>query len=170
MMRRIYILLLHMHPKIFKHRFGDEMLGIFDQSEEKSSLLADGILSLLRQWTIRPQQTGFSTTVATDGVPLFYSAEAEVPPTRTLMPGAVITLCLFGSIGLAMSHRWQRVEWIIGSHHPSPSHILPVRTVAQAVEELPAEIKLAPYPSHPAVAPYFQFLLVLGALDVDQDN
>jgi Ca2+-binding EF-hand superfamily protein len=160
-----------MHPRAFKQRFGDEMLEIFDQSAEKRSLMVDGILSLLRQWTLRrPQESAFSKTVTPDGVPLFYSCEAEVPPTRALMPGAAITLLLFAAISFVMSHRWQQTGFIIGSHHPSPSHILPVRTVAQPVEELPSEVKMAPYPSHPEVSPYFRFLLVLGALDVDQDN
>jgi Ca2+-binding EF-hand superfamily protein len=170
MMRRVFILLLHMHPRAFKQRFGDEMLGIFDQSAEKRSLMVDGILSLLRQWTLRRPQSAFSNTVTPDGVPMFYSGEAEVPPTRALMPGAVITLLFFAAISFVMSHRWQQTGFIIGSHHPSPSHVLPVRTVAQPVEELPSEVKMAPYPSHPEVSPYFRLLLVLGALDVDQDN
>jgi hypothetical protein len=42
MTRRLYILLLRLHPRAFRQRFGDEMLGIFDQSAQKSSLLADG--------------------------------------------------------------------------------------------------------------------------------
>jgi hypothetical protein len=160
-----------MHPKAFKHRFGDEMLGIFDQSAGKRSLMADGVLSLLRQWTLRrAQESAFSKTVTVDGVPMFYSGEAEVPPTRALMPGAVITLLFFAAISFVMSHRWQQTGFIIGSHHPSPSHLLPVPTAAQALEDLPSEVKMAPYPSHPPISPYFRFLLVLGALDVDQDN
>ncbi len=55
MTRRVYILLLRLHPRAFRQRFGDEMLGIFDECAGKGSLLADGFLSLFRQWTLRRQ-------------------------------------------------------------------------------------------------------------------
>ena len=35
MIRWLYIQLIWMHPVRFRHRFGDEMLGIFDQSAGK---------------------------------------------------------------------------------------------------------------------------------------
>jgi len=169
-MRWFYILLLYLHPRAFRQRFGDEMLGIFDQSSEKASLMADGLLSLLRQWTLRQPSFAFSPTTAADGVPLFYSAEAEVPRLSALMPAALITLLAFGMICLVMSHRWRQTYLIVGSHHPSPSHVLAAHTDAQAVSDLPAEVKVNPYPFHPPVSAYFRFLLVLGALDADQDN
>jgi len=169
-MRWIYILLLRLHPRPFRQRFGDEMLGIFDQSSEKISLMADGFLSLLRQRTLRQPSFAFSPTTAPDGVPLFYSAEAEIPRLSALMRGALITLLAFGLICLVMSHRWRQTYLIVGSHHPSPSHLLGAHTDAQPVSDLPAEVKVNPYPFHPPISPYFRFLLVLGALDVDQDN
>jgi Ca2+-binding EF-hand superfamily protein len=169
-MRWFYILLLRMHPRAFRQRFGDEMLGIFDQSSEKVSLVADGASSLLRQTMLRQPSFAFSPTTAPDGVPLFYSAEAEIPRLSALMPGALITLLAFGLICLVMSHRWRQTYLIVGSHHPSPSHLLGAHTDAQPVSDLPAEVKVNPYPFHPPISPYFRFLLVLGALDVDQDN
>ena len=62
------------------------------------------------------------------------------------------------------------MNFIVGSHHPSPSHILGAHTEAQPVADLPSQVKLEPYPFHPPISPYFRFLLVLGALDADQDN
>ena len=40
----------------------------------------------------------------------------------------------------------------------------------KAEADLPAEVKVKPYPAHPPISAYFRFLLVLGALDTDQDN
>jgi Ca2+-binding EF-hand superfamily protein len=169
-MRWFYILLLRMHPRSFRQRFGDEMLGIFDQSGEKVSLMADGFLSLARQRTLRQPSFAFSPTTAPDGVPLFYSAEAEIPSARALMRGVLVAFLAFVLFSAVMSHRWRQTYLIVGSHHPSPSHLLGAHTDAQPVADLPAEVKVNPYPFHPPISPYFRFLLVLGALDVDQDN
>jgi hypothetical protein len=162
MTRWIYILLLRMHPRAFRQRFGDEILEIFDQSDQKAPLIGDGLASLFRQRVLRPHAAAFSPTVASDGVPLFYSAEAEVPRAGVLMPGALITLVAFGLIYFAMSHRWRQANLVIGSHHPSPSHILGAHTDALPVADLPAEVKMKPYPFHPPISPYFRYLLVLG--------
>jgi Ca2+-binding EF-hand superfamily protein len=170
MTRRVYTLLLRLHPSAFRHRFGDEMLAIFDESPEKAPLLADALVSLFRQWTLRRHEVAFSPTTAADGVPLFYSAAPEIPRAAAMLPGAMITLVAFGLIYFVMSHRWAHLNLIVGSHHPSPSHILGARSEAQPVADLPAEVKLQPYPFHPPISPYFRLLLVLGALDADQDN
>ncbi|MGA3202556.1 MAG: hypothetical protein ABSF12_08685 [Bryobacteraceae bacterium] len=166
MTRRFYILLLRLHPAAFKQRFGDEMLDIFDQSPQKLPLLADGMLSLFRQRALRRQEPALSTT----GSLLFYQGEPEIPRLSAFMPGVLIALVAFNAICFVMSHPWRRMNLIVGSHHPSPSHLLPARTDAQPVEDLPAEVKMPPYPYHPQISPYFRMILVLAALDVDQDN
>jgi Ca2+-binding EF-hand superfamily protein len=170
MMRWLYIQLLWMHPRTFRQRFGDEMLGIFDQSAEKRSLIVDGVVSLLRQWALRPSETGFAATASADGVPLFYTAGPEIPSTTALMRGAILTFFLFGVICFVTSHRWKQTTLIVGSHHPSPSNILGAHTDARAETDLPAEVKVPPYPYHPPLLAYFRLILVLGALDADQDN
>jgi|SRR5580704_54967 hypothetical protein len=53
MAKSIYRLLLHLHPPRFRRRFSDEMLLIFDDSPNQASLLADGAVSLARQWLLR---------------------------------------------------------------------------------------------------------------------
>ncbi len=146
------------------------MLGIFDESPKKWTLFGDGILSLFRQWALRRDETAFSRTAMSDGVPLFYSAQPEIPSSTALAHGALVALLAFGAFSMMMAHRWKQADWIVGSHHPSPSHLLRAHTDAKPVADLPAEVKVQPYPSHPPVSPYFRFLLVLGALDVDQDN
>jgi Ca2+-binding EF-hand superfamily protein len=82
----------------------------------------------------------------------------------------LITILGFVLFFFMMSYPWKQMSLIVGSHHPSPSHILGARTEAVPVADLPAEVKLKPYPFHPPISPYFRFLLVLGALDADQDN
>jgi hypothetical protein len=55
-MRRLYRLLLRMHPPGFQREYAGEMLWIFDEvaaSEGTLSLFLDGAISLLRQWVLR---------------------------------------------------------------------------------------------------------------------
>jgi len=170
MTRQLYTLLLRLHPRAFRDRFGEEMLAIYDQSAQKLSVLGDGLVSLFRQRTLRGSEPALSRTATADGVPLFYSASPEVPRAGAFLPGTLVTFVAFGLICFTMGHRWRQMSLIVGSHHPSPSHLLGAHTDAQPVADLPAEIKVTPYPFHPPVSPYFQLILVLAALDADQDN
>jgi len=57
-MRSFYRFVINLHPADFRERFGDEMLCIFDEGETgfgAASLLADGCLSVARQWLTRAQ-------------------------------------------------------------------------------------------------------------------
>jgi hypothetical protein len=168
MKRWLYIKLLWQHPRAFRQRFGDEMLGIFDLAENKRALLADGAGSLLRQWALRRHAPPVSVTVA--GAPVFYLGEPEVPRMSALMPGVLLAFFAFAAISFTANHRWTQLNLMVGSHHPSPSHLLPARADVQPVEDLPAEVKMKPYPERVPVSPYFKLMLVLGALDTDQDN
>jgi EF hand len=170
MIRWLYIQLIWMHPPAFRHRFGDEMLGIFDESTEKWPLLADGFVSFFRQRFLRPQEAAPAVTPSPDGVPLFYSAPREFPSAVVLARGGFVAILVFSPVAFAITHRWHQPEMIVGSHHPSPSHILGVHTDSVPTEELPAEIKVKPYPPRIPVSPYFKLMPVLGALDTDQDN
>jgi hypothetical protein len=55
MKRFVYSLLVRSHPRRFREQFGDEMLSIFDEvaPESSAALIADGVLSLLRQRIVR---------------------------------------------------------------------------------------------------------------------
>lgn len=55
MKRSLYRVLVALHPRRFRERFGDEMLWIFDQSvpERGTRLFGDCVVSLLRQWLLR---------------------------------------------------------------------------------------------------------------------
>jgi len=58
MMRPMYRCLLALHPAMFRDRFADEMLWIFDESHgpwSQPSLLLDAFASLFRQWLLRSE-------------------------------------------------------------------------------------------------------------------
>jgi hypothetical protein len=55
MKRSLYRCLLWLHPPAFRQRFAEEMLWIFDETANTGAtrLLADGLVSLFRQWVVR---------------------------------------------------------------------------------------------------------------------
>ena len=56
MIRRLYSWILFLHPGGFRAAFGAEMLWIFEQARDRrqqTALLADALVSLVRQWTVR---------------------------------------------------------------------------------------------------------------------
>jgi len=55
MRRSLYRYLVCLHPAVFRERFGEEMLWIFDEAggQEERRLLTDAFISLLRQWMLR---------------------------------------------------------------------------------------------------------------------
>ena len=56
MLRTFYRSLLRLHPRRFRERFAEEMLGIFDEiptTTGRAFLLCDGFNSMARQWVVR---------------------------------------------------------------------------------------------------------------------
>lgn len=55
MKRLFYRALLALHPSAFRNAYAEDMLWIFDQvqKEQIGALLADGCVSLARQWAFR---------------------------------------------------------------------------------------------------------------------
>jgi len=55
MTRTLYRWLVCLHPPVFRLRFEEELLWIFDESSDKGAapLLYDATISLLRQWIMR---------------------------------------------------------------------------------------------------------------------
>jgi hypothetical protein len=109
MLRDLYRFVVLAHPARFRRRFGDEMLSIFDQSEGKLSrvrLLADGVMSLLRQWALRPevlQETAVSTVA---GQPHFYTFEREKLRAATLVYGALLSALVLNGVCWTMGYAW----------------------------------------------------------------
>lgn len=120
MLRLFYACLLRLHPRQFRQRFAEEMLWIFDQETANgraAPLLADALLSLARQWIFHP---GLSEPPALPtlpqgnaGVPVFYTCESSIPRPGALLNGALLSLVVFGSVSLAITHG--------GSHWKSPA-------------------------------------------------
>jgi Ca2+-binding EF-hand superfamily protein len=102
--------------------------------------------------------------------PGFHQFGPEIPRRSALINGAIVTVVVFTGLILFMGSAAKRAPWLLGSHHPSRSHILPARTDAIAKTDLDAEVKLKPMPFEPPISPYFRLILVLGALDTDHDN
>jgi hypothetical protein len=74
--RRLYYLLLQLHPPGFRYRFATEMLWIFDEisgSGRRSGLLVDGIVSLGRQWLLRSGLWKFVIGAALNAVVVIFS-------------------------------------------------------------------------------------------------
>lgn len=112
MIRFLYVCLLRLHPRLFRQRFGEEMLWIFDQmaaTRRKWPLLADALLSLVRQRALRSGTREEPVTLklaqaASDCVPLFYTFENFKPRTGALINGAILSVAVFGAVCFAFSY------------------------------------------------------------------
>jgi hypothetical protein len=116
MLRFLYQGLLGLHPPAFRMRFAEEMQSIFDQVTERSTrvgLLADGFLSLLRQWSLRPefwhQFASGGEQAESDGIPSFYTLDPFRPRTAALVHGLILTVAVFCLTCLAIRHSWIHV-------------------------------------------------------------
>ncbi|GEM_PF-7005307 len=106
-MRSLYIFLLRLHPPAFKYRFGDEMLAGFDEApaRDRPALLSDALLSLARQWLLRPHVSPPSP----DLIPAvfvwqqFAAAHSGLSVSRWLQ-GCLATISLFALAGWMMTH------------------------------------------------------------------
>src|SRR5215831_9271753 len=113
MLRPLYRCMLRLHPPGFRKRFQDEILSIFDAaatSRDQVRLLADGLLSLARQWMLRSEfwQGARIKSVETgpDGIPCFYSFDTFRPGTTAVIHGSVLTVALFLATGYAIRYSW----------------------------------------------------------------
>ncbi|HTS38522.1 MAG TPA: hypothetical protein VMH04_22800 [Candidatus Solibacter sp.] len=103
MLRLLYRTQLALHPPAFRKRFADEMLSIFDRPGEwsaKLQLLADGFLSLVRQWALRPEfwyehSSAIPTQPASDGIPSFFVLDSFRPRPSALIHGLVVSMAVF---------------------------------------------------------------------------
>jgi C-terminal processing protease CtpA/Prc len=117
MLRRIYRCVLRLHPPAFRSRFGDEILSIFDQATGRFSgfrLLMDNMLSLVRQWTLRPEFWRESVSAPTpqaalDGKPSFCTINPFRPRPTAFVPGLILSIAIFGLTCVAIKYSWIRV-------------------------------------------------------------
>ena len=112
MFRSLYRLLLYLHPPLFRQRFAEEMLWIFDEAAETQGVLrlfADAFVSLLRQWVERPESLHMPLAAAVSAEPARASAflgwgHFEVPqyslPLYRWMQGGGMSLGLLSAVWL----------------------------------------------------------------------
>lgn len=96
MLRSIYRSLIRAHPRGFRRLFGSEMIWIFDQAADhraRLSLLADALLSVLRQRWLRPVTSLPRAAAQTVGMPAFSTLDTSLPPSMLLW-GAIVSLVL----------------------------------------------------------------------------
>ena len=114
MLRSLYCCLLRLHPHGFRQRFAEEMLSIFDQAERKKaalSLIADGFLSLVRQWILRPEfwhdpSPALAQQTASDGIPTFYTLDPFRPRMAAVIHGLVLSAAIFCMTCFAIRYSW----------------------------------------------------------------
>jgi hypothetical protein len=115
MLRSFYRCVLRLHPSAFRRRFADEMLSIFDHSVGKLAavrLLLDGVVSLARQWTLRPEfwrEVPTAQQAAPDGIPSFCTLDPFRPRTGAVIQGLLLSIALFFLTCFAIRYSWIHV-------------------------------------------------------------
>jgi D-alanyl-D-alanine carboxypeptidase len=112
MIRSLYRWLINLHPPAFRQRFAEEMLWIFDEAAATHGapqLFADGFVSLLRQWLVRPESwhtpLATATSPSSKGSSSFFAWEQFEMAQHSLpfyrwMQGSVISLGLLSAVWL----------------------------------------------------------------------
>lgn len=114
MFRHLYRCVVYLHPPAFRRRFTDEMLSIFDDTPGTAaalSLLADGLVSLVRQWVLRPEfqrepAQAIAPQSATDGVPSFQTLDPFRPRAGAVIHGLVLSTAVFCLTCFAIKYSW----------------------------------------------------------------
>lgn len=106
--RSLYRILLRLHPRPFRDRFEAEMLLIFDDAATKNRevwLMYDAMLSLFRQWVLRPHsstgRTESSAVMLSHGTPAFAIIEDARPRPMALLCGGLLSVVMFAGVILA---------------------------------------------------------------------
>jgi hypothetical protein len=136
MLRPLYCCVLRLHPPGFRQRFAEEMLSIFDQAGGKAAafrLLLDGLLSLARQWILRPEfwhpfSPASAPQPAPDGIPSFYTLDPFRPRIPAVIPALVLSTAVFCLTCFAIRYSWIHVLHLRISEVPfdSPAQPNPV--------------------------------------------
>jgi hypothetical protein len=112
MLRRLYRCVLGLHPPGFRERFGEEMLSIFDHAVGKGTafrLLLDALLSLGKQWTLRPEfwrEIVIEGTQQPHGIPSFHSLDPFRPRAAAIIHGLVLSMAVFSLTCFAIKYSW----------------------------------------------------------------
>ena len=128
MLRSVYSWVLRFHPPYFRQRFAREMLAIFDAEVKwavRIQLLADGMLSLFRQWLLRPEFWAEpNEQPVASGTPAFYLVKRFAPRLGALVDGGLVSVVTFTAVCLMMQYAWQHPTLmpIVSYYRASPHH------------------------------------------------
>lgn len=116
LLRPFYRCVVRLHPPAFRERFADEMLSIFDRSvgtQAELRLLLDALLSLARQWALRPEfwhgLPQAPTQPSADGIPSFQSLDPFRPRTAAVIHALVLSTVVFSLTCFAIRYSWIHV-------------------------------------------------------------
>ena len=177
MLRWLYIQLIWLHPAPFRWRFGDQMLDIFEgaATQAKFRYLADAVVSLSRQWLLRPefqQPEAPVAAVETSGVPLFQTIESYHPHPAVLLQGGLLaTLSILVAVLLIGKAGAFARPFLVGIHFSKP-RLLTVDRKSLASSDLNTTVQVGANPFEAwlkLAQPYFASLPVLHILDADPD-
>jgi hypothetical protein len=146
MLRVLYRWVLRAHPPYFRERFGDEMQSIFDCAQSPGAevgLFVDGVLSLLRQWSLRPQFWEQPNLAAVgDGAPLFHSLDSFKPRAAALFYGALLSAFVLNGICWTMGYAWNHPIFI---EFRQPVIRPPASWATRSAPRAPAPVQVEPW-------------------------
>jgi hypothetical protein len=88
---RFYRWLVRLHPRPFRDRFGPEMLCVYDEAERslRPRLLADAVISLLRQWVARSRYWIAGAAILGAGLQFAVAGTAWLSVGRRALTGSL---------------------------------------------------------------------------------
>src|SRR5258708_12370849 len=100
MRRGLYRCLIWMHPAVFRQRYAEEILWIFDETIGLGvlPLFVDGVISLFRQWFLRSNIWKMAAGTVVSTVLIFgwwHSQESRSEETRLNSSPQIISYPLF---------------------------------------------------------------------------
>jgi hypothetical protein len=181
MLRWLYIQLIWLHPAPFRWRFGDDMLDDFDRAANRAKprYFADAVVSLARQWLLRPEFRQPDAPVATadvrldtTAVPLFQTIETYQPRPAALLHGGLLAIIAILAPVLLIGKGVVATRPFLIGVYSSRHSLLPIDRNSVAATDLNATVKVAPDPFEAwlkLARHYFVSMPVLRALDTDRD-
>jgi hypothetical protein len=173
MLRFLYAFLIRLHPRRFRERFADEMLAIFEEASGTMGsvrLLGDGLWSLVRQWTFRPQREPVPASVANPSG-MFQTLDDYKPRRFALLQGGALSAILFWVLVVAATNGARPLKFLIGSTDPR-SGVLSVTRSSIEPAAPDATVRVPPPAADPWLdfaSRYFKIIYVLDVLDANHD-
>jgi hypothetical protein len=153
---RVYRLLLALYPRRFRDEYGEAALQLLcDRWEAERGFAARArlLFDILRDATVSLPLEYARTEAPVHDFPMFHEIGPDRPSRAALINGAMFSFAAFLGVVAFMGSR-ATAHYLIGSFHPSPSHIMPAQATAQPVD-LDSEVKVKPVPDRPPRSAYF---------------